>query len=168
MKGLHLNLAVNFALGFKELLSIPLGRRFPKLFGFQDKDVQQLFPFKAKVLYKMWMETGYLHLQATKPDTAGKRLHLFVFPFLPPFPDQLWCFNKSKNVQTCKEMCKGGRMCFWNACESNTATFFEIIVGIWFPSSKTKHFLPLKFGFLSEARYYSMGQICDGPFPLWP
>ncbi|XP_066467764.1 epoxide hydrolase 1 isoform X1 [Tiliqua scincoides] len=71
VKGLHLNMAVNLTLGFKELVSILLGRHFPKLFGFQDEDVQRMFPFKAKVLYKLLMESGYFHLQATKPDTAG-------------------------------------------------------------------------------------------------
>ncbi|XP_053163720.1 epoxide hydrolase 1 [Hemicordylus capensis] len=71
VKGLHLNMAVNTALRFKELLSIPLGPYFPKLFGFQDEDIKLIFPFKEKMINKALMETGYMHIQATKPDTVG-------------------------------------------------------------------------------------------------
>nr|XP_056708794.1 epoxide hydrolase 1 [Euleptes europaea] len=71
VKGLHLSDVVNTGLGFKHLLSALLGQYFPKLFGFQEEDVQQLFPFWKKMVFKLLMESGYAHIQATRPDTAG-------------------------------------------------------------------------------------------------
>lgn len=54
--------------------SILLGRRFPKLFGFTDVDVQRLFPATQKMLVENLKESGYMHIQATKPDTVGTKL----------------------------------------------------------------------------------------------
>ncbi|XP_063160289.1 epoxide hydrolase 1 [Candoia aspera] len=71
VKGIHLNIAVLTSIGFKQLLSVLLGQYFPALFGFQAEDVQLIFPFKKKVLYKILLESGYMHIQATKPDTVG-------------------------------------------------------------------------------------------------
>ncbi|KFU87477.1 Epoxide hydrolase 1, partial [Chaetura pelagica] len=71
MKGLHLNLASVTNLGFSHLLSILLGRYFPRLFGFQEEDVRRMFPFLEKGLYRILLESGYAHIQATKPDTVG-------------------------------------------------------------------------------------------------
>ncbi|XP_028580354.2 epoxide hydrolase 1 isoform X1 [Podarcis muralis] len=71
VKGVHLNMATVTTLHFKQLLSITLGRYFPGLFGFEDVDVQRMFPFKTKVLYRILGEGGYFHLHSTKPDTAG-------------------------------------------------------------------------------------------------
>lgn len=72
MKGLHLNLVLATNMGFMQLLSILLGRYLPGLFGFQDEDVRRMFPFLKKGLYRMLLESGYAHIQATKPDTVGK------------------------------------------------------------------------------------------------
>jgi len=72
VKGLHLNLATVTNMGFVHLLSILLGRYLPGLFGFQDEDVRRMFPFLKKGLYKILVESGYAHIQATKPDTVGK------------------------------------------------------------------------------------------------
>ncbi|NWZ47025.1 HYEP hydrolase, partial [Haliaeetus albicilla] len=71
MKGLHLNLASVTNMGFMHLVSILLGRYLPGLFGFQDEDVRRMFPFLKKGLYRMLLESGYAHIQATKPDTVG-------------------------------------------------------------------------------------------------
>ncbi|XP_006278350.1 epoxide hydrolase 1 [Alligator mississippiensis] len=71
VKGLHLNLVSVLNMRFTQLLSILLGRYFPGLFGFQEEDVRRMFPFLKKGLYKMLMESGYAHIQATKPDTVG-------------------------------------------------------------------------------------------------
>ncbi|KFV98027.1 Epoxide hydrolase 1, partial [Eurypyga helias] len=71
MKGLHLNLASVTNMGFIQLLSILLGRYLPGLFGFQDEDVRRMFPFLKKGLYRILSESGYAHIQATKPDTVG-------------------------------------------------------------------------------------------------
>ncbi|XP_026551153.1 epoxide hydrolase 1 isoform X1 [Pseudonaja textilis] len=71
VKGIHINLVYLSTFSFKQLLSILLGQYFPGLFGFQAEDIQRLFPFKRKVLHIIFLESGYLHLQATKPDTVG-------------------------------------------------------------------------------------------------
>lgn len=55
--------------------SILLGRRFPKLFGFTDIDVQRLYPATQKMLVETIKESGYMHIQATKPDTVGMNPH---------------------------------------------------------------------------------------------
>lgn len=53
------------------LLSILVGRYIPFLVGFTKEDVKRLYPFMEKNIYEMLRESGYLHIQATKPDTAG-------------------------------------------------------------------------------------------------
>lgn len=53
-------------------LSIMFGRHFPKLFGFTEVDIQRLYPCKEKLVVESIKETGYMHIQATKPDTVGK------------------------------------------------------------------------------------------------
>lgn len=53
------------------LLSILVGRYLPCLVGFTKEDVKRLYPYMEKNIYEMLRETGYLHIQATKPDTAG-------------------------------------------------------------------------------------------------
>lgn len=57
--------------GVSLISSILLGRRFPKLFGFTDIDVQRLYPATQKMLVENIKESGYMHIQATKPDTVG-------------------------------------------------------------------------------------------------
>ncbi|KAM4694678.1 epoxide hydrolase 1 [Discoglossus pictus] len=71
VKGLHLNMVSAMGSKLPQLLSILLGQRFPGLFGFQDEDVRRMFPFLKKVFYHIVKESGYMHIQATKPDTAG-------------------------------------------------------------------------------------------------
>lgn len=55
------------------ILSILFGRRFPKLFGFTEHDVKRLFPTMEKLVVDAIKESGYMHIQSTKPDTAGER-----------------------------------------------------------------------------------------------
>ncbi|NWQ79356.1 HYEP hydrolase, partial [Columbina picui] len=71
VKGLHLNLASVTNMGFTHVLSVLLGRYLPGLFGFQEEDVRRMFPFLEKGLYRILLESGYAHIQATKPDTVG-------------------------------------------------------------------------------------------------
>ncbi|XP_063775057.1 epoxide hydrolase 1-like [Pseudophryne corroboree] len=71
VKGLHLNMVDAVNGKPLVLLSILLGQYFPGLFGFQDEDVRRMFPFMKKVVNHIVSESGYMHLQATKPDTAG-------------------------------------------------------------------------------------------------
>lgn len=76
VKGLHVNFAPPSKPGLSMVLSIMLGRHFPKLFGFSDFDIQRLFPCMEKLVVESIKETGYLHIQATKPDTVGKNMEM--------------------------------------------------------------------------------------------
>ncbi|XP_046900238.1 epoxide hydrolase 1-like [Hypomesus transpacificus] len=70
VKGLHLNMFnVPFG-GLAMFLSLLLGSYLPSLVGFSKEDVKRLYPVE-KNLHALLRETGYLHIQATKPDTAG-------------------------------------------------------------------------------------------------
>lgn len=69
VKGLHLNMFQTDQ-GLKALLTIMFGRYVPSLVGLTKEDVRRLYPFFDGV-WRMVKETGYLHIQATKPDTAG-------------------------------------------------------------------------------------------------
>uniref|UniRef100_A0A8C1I5R3 Epoxide hydrolase n=1 Tax=Cyprinus carpio TaxID=7962 RepID=A0A8C1I5R3_CYPCA len=75
VKGLHINFAPPSKGGLLIMLSILFGRQFPKLFGFTEHDVKRLFPTMEKLVVDRIRETGYLHIQATKPDTAGRGLN---------------------------------------------------------------------------------------------
>lgn len=55
-------------------LSILLGRYFPRLFGFTDRDIQRLYPCMEKLVVETVKESGYMHIQSTKPDTVGEDL----------------------------------------------------------------------------------------------
>lgn len=72
VKGLHVNFAPPVKPRLTIILSMLLGRYFPRLFGFTHHDVKRIFPFKQKLVVNAVKETGYMHIQATKPDTAGK------------------------------------------------------------------------------------------------
>lgn len=70
VKGLHLNMIMSKR-GFKVMLSLLIGPYLPFLVGLSREDVRRLFPFFEKNVWDILRETGYLHIQATKPDTAG-------------------------------------------------------------------------------------------------
>uniref|UniRef100_A0A3Q3IJY5 Epoxide hydrolase n=1 Tax=Monopterus albus TaxID=43700 RepID=A0A3Q3IJY5_MONAL len=70
VKGLHLNMCLSRK-GFKVLLSLIIGPYLPFLVGFSREDVRRLFPFFEKNVWNMLKESGYMHIQGTKPDTAG-------------------------------------------------------------------------------------------------
>uniref|UniRef100_A0A8C3CK99 Epoxide hydrolase n=1 Tax=Cairina moschata TaxID=8855 RepID=A0A8C3CK99_CAIMO len=53
------------------LIQVMLGAYVPWLVGFTREDVRRMYPFMQKNVYDILRETGYLHIQATKPDTAG-------------------------------------------------------------------------------------------------
>nr|XP_021535181.1 epoxide hydrolase 1 [Neomonachus schauinslandi] len=72
VKGLHLNMAFVLNPGTLTLL---LGRRFPRFFGYTQRDIELLYPFKEKVFYSLMRESGYMHIQGTKPDTVGCALN---------------------------------------------------------------------------------------------
>nr|XP_057914462.1 epoxide hydrolase 1-like isoform X1 [Doryrhamphus excisus] len=70
VKGLHLNM-FNVTKGFKVMLSLLIGPYLPFLVGLSREDVRRLFPFFEKNVWEILRESGYFHIQATKPDTAG-------------------------------------------------------------------------------------------------
>ncbi|XP_075387013.1 epoxide hydrolase 1 [Tenrec ecaudatus] len=72
VKGLHVNMA--FVLKNSFFLTVLLGPRFRRLFSYTERDAELLFPFK-KVFHSMVRESGYMHIQATKPDTVGCALN---------------------------------------------------------------------------------------------
>uniref|UniRef100_A0AAV2K699 Epoxide hydrolase n=1 Tax=Knipowitschia caucasica TaxID=637954 RepID=A0AAV2K699_KNICA len=74
VKGLHLNFAPPSKPGLWVVLSVILGQYFPKLFGFSPVDLERLFPAAQKQLMEPLLESGYMHIQATKPDTVGRAL----------------------------------------------------------------------------------------------
>uniref|UniRef100_A0A8D0GWY0 Epoxide hydrolase n=1 Tax=Sphenodon punctatus TaxID=8508 RepID=A0A8D0GWY0_SPHPU len=71
VKGLHLNFAFLSKHGLGMLVSVLLGAYVPWLVGLTKEDVRRLFPYFEKNVYNLLRETGYLHIQGTKPDTAG-------------------------------------------------------------------------------------------------
>ncbi|XP_073904955.1 epoxide hydrolase 1 isoform X2 [Castor canadensis] len=73
VKGLHLNMA--FILRSIHTLTPLLGRRFAQFFGYTERDMELLYPFKEKIFYSLMRESGYFHIQATKPDTVGCALN---------------------------------------------------------------------------------------------
>lgn len=52
-------------------LTLFLGPRFRKLFGYTERDMELLYPLKEKVFHSLLRESGYMHIQCTKPDTVG-------------------------------------------------------------------------------------------------
>ncbi|KAJ8384760.1 hypothetical protein AAFF_G00198460 [Aldrovandia affinis] len=72
VKGLHLNMFIMRRGGLGVLLSLIIGPYLPFLVGFTREDVRRLFPYMEKNVYDLLRETGYMHIQGTKPDTAGE------------------------------------------------------------------------------------------------
>lgn len=54
------------------MLSLMIGPYLPFLVGFSQEDVRRLFPFFEKNVWEILRESGYFHIQGTKPDTAGE------------------------------------------------------------------------------------------------
>ncbi|KAK3517050.1 hypothetical protein QTP70_034443 [Hemibagrus guttatus] len=75
VKGLHVNFAPLVKPSLTIILSMLLGHYFPRLFGFTQDDIKKIFPIKQKLVVSAVKETGYMHIQATKPDTAGRGLN---------------------------------------------------------------------------------------------
>ena len=70
VKGLHLNMA--FVSRNIYTLTPLLGQSFGRFLGYTEKDIELLYTFKEKIFNSIMRESGYLHIQATKPDTVGK------------------------------------------------------------------------------------------------
>nr|CAB3242937.1 epoxide hydrolase 1-like [Phallusia mammillata] len=68
IKGIHTTLNTSQPRGIN-FLKLIVGAYFPSLFFYPD-EAAILFPLK-KAFIELLQETGYMHLQATKPDTVG-------------------------------------------------------------------------------------------------
>nr|KAF6399709.1 epoxide hydrolase 1 [Molossus molossus] len=55
-------------------LTLFLGPRFRKLFGYTERDMELMYPLK-KIFFSLIRESGYMHIQSTKPDTVGCALN---------------------------------------------------------------------------------------------
>lgn len=76
--GLHVNMIAARAGSTRTILSLIIGRYLPFLVGFTREDVRRLYPYMQKNVYEILKESGYMHIQATKPDTAGILLCLLL------------------------------------------------------------------------------------------
>ncbi|KAM4771342.1 epoxide hydrolase 1-like [Rhinophrynus dorsalis] len=75
VKGLHLNIVFLQKQGLGMVLSVMVGRYLPWLVGMTREDVRLMYPYFEKTIYPMLRESGYMHIQATKPDTVGSALN---------------------------------------------------------------------------------------------
>uniref|UniRef100_A0A8C5PHE1 Epoxide hydrolase n=1 Tax=Leptobrachium leishanense TaxID=445787 RepID=A0A8C5PHE1_9ANUR len=75
VKGLHLNMVFLPFGGLRHILTLVVGRHFPWLVGMTKEDVRRIYPYFGKNVYALVRESGYLHIQATKPDTPGSALN---------------------------------------------------------------------------------------------
>ncbi|XP_053568690.1 epoxide hydrolase 1 [Bombina bombina] len=75
VKGLHLNFIMLPQGGAGRLISLVLGRYVPWLVGLTKEDAKRIYPYLEKNVYAILLESGYLHIQATKPDTVGCALN---------------------------------------------------------------------------------------------
>lgn len=91
VKGLHLNLVFINVRGLKKVIQVMLGAYVPWLVGFTREDVRRMYPFMQKNVFDILRESGYLHIQATKPDTAGNELSLYCYIL---YTDCLWYIKK--------------------------------------------------------------------------
>lgn len=65
--------------GLGRMISVMLGAYVPWLVGLTREDVRRVYPFVQKNIYNILRESGYLHIQATKPDTAGNESSLYCY-----------------------------------------------------------------------------------------
>ncbi|XP_026536849.1 epoxide hydrolase 1-like [Notechis scutatus] len=74
VKGLHVNMIFISKYGCGAMLDFLLGPYVPWLVGLTREDARRMFPF-SKHIYHILRESGYMHIQCTKPDTAGCALN---------------------------------------------------------------------------------------------
>ncbi|XP_078063234.1 epoxide hydrolase 1-like [Mustelus asterias] len=75
VKGIHLNFFPVSRVGMNIIPSLFIGKYLPSLVGFTQTDIERLYPFVNKNVYDLLKESGYMHIQGTKPDTAGCALN---------------------------------------------------------------------------------------------
>lgn len=69
VKGMHSNWCMHFST--LQILKTIIGSQFPSLIGIPKHQQKYMYPLSEKLSFLM-SETGYFHIQATKPDTIGK------------------------------------------------------------------------------------------------
>ncbi|CAL8315360.1 unnamed protein product [Merluccius merluccius] len=74
VKGLHINFPLP-TFNATVTTSMLLGWRFPSLFGFTPFDLQRIYPFLENMVAEPMRESGYMHIQSTKPDSVGRGLN---------------------------------------------------------------------------------------------
>ena len=72
VRGIHLNF---FPPTSEMIMKLVVGSFFPSLLGISDWEYKLNYPLK-KFFLRALAATGYMHLQATKPDTVGTYIHL--------------------------------------------------------------------------------------------
>ncbi|XP_031417830.2 epoxide hydrolase 1-like [Clupea harengus] len=97
VRGLHLNMFNVTSGGVGVLLSLLLGPYVPSLVGLTREDVRRLFPYVEKNLHMLLRETGYLHIQATRPDTAGRALNDSPVGLAAYILEKFSCWTDSQN-----------------------------------------------------------------------
>ena len=71
VRGIHLNMITPPKSGGEMIMKQIVGNFFPSLLGINDWEYKLNFPLN-KFFVRLLAVTGYMHLQATKPDTVGK------------------------------------------------------------------------------------------------
>ncbi|MEE6523201.1 hypothetical protein FKM82_021967 [Ascaphus truei] len=101
VKGLHLNFIINLKGGLGMLMSLLLGRYVPWLVGLTREDVRRIYPYFEKNVYGILLESGYLHIQATKPDTVGCALNDSPVGLAAYILEKFstWTDNKFRDIQ---------------------------------------------------------------------
>lgn len=67
--GMHSNWCTVYS--SKQLLKTFIGSYFPSLIGIPKDQEKYIYPMSEKFSFLM-LESGYFHIQATKPDTVGR------------------------------------------------------------------------------------------------
>ncbi|XP_078580244.1 epoxide hydrolase 1-like [Branchiostoma floridae x Branchiostoma japonicum] len=73
IKGLHTNMP-NVEMGGAYVFYMMLGSVAPSLAGLTEEDYKRVYPVSRQLLFTL-QESGYFHLQASKPDTVGFALN---------------------------------------------------------------------------------------------
>lgn len=77
--GVHSHMC--FVNSFLQFTKTYIGSFFPSLVGIPKEQEDYLYPMSEKFA-NLLLETGYMHLQATKPDTIGNISTLLNYTFI--------------------------------------------------------------------------------------
>ncbi|XP_035680094.1 epoxide hydrolase 1-like [Branchiostoma floridae] len=72
--GLHNNMIISDAGNPVSLVRTMVGSVFPSVVGVKPEEYDRVYPYGKKIM-QLLQETGYMHIQATKPDTIGFALN---------------------------------------------------------------------------------------------